>query len=127
MRVLIAEDNVAMAQVMRFNLQRAGFTVQLAADGRLALEYAKGTDFDLIITDFQMPGMNGEELCRALRQLSAYSDTPVLMCTAKGLELDPLHLHQELGVTGLVSKPFSPRKIVETAKALVQDRLTVSV
>lgn len=127
MRVLIAEDNVAMAHVLRFNLQRAGFSVQLATDGRLALQFAQAESFDLVITDFQMPGLNGEELCRAIRELPDHTDTPVVMCTAKGLELDPQYLHDELGVTCLVRKPFSPRQIVEMATALVNDRVAVPV
>lgn len=126
MRILIAEDNVAMAQVLRFNLERAGYSVHVASNGRQALEVAALETFDLVITDFQMPRMNGDEFCRELRQLPAYRDTPVMMCTAKGLELDATQLHQELGVINLIHKPFSPRQVVEKASSLLNDRVALA-
>lgn len=127
MQILIAEDNVAMAQVLRFNLQRAGYTVRVESDGQVALDVASREQFDLVITDYQMPGLNGEELCRGLRDLPGYGETPVLMCTAKGLELDPMYLHEELGVTSLVRKPFSPRQVVEKVAVLLSAPVAVSV
>jgi CheY-like chemotaxis protein len=127
MRILIAEDNVAMAQVLRFNLERAGYTVCVASDGRQALESAQEQHFDLVITDYQMPGMTGEELCRGLRELPEYRSTPVMMCTAKEFELDATYLSESLGVNNLIQKPFSPRQVVEQATALLSNRLAVPV
>ena len=127
MRILIVEDNVAMAQVLRFNLERSGYSVSVASDGRQALESARQERFDLVITDYQMPEMSGEEFCHRLLELPEYLGVPVMMCTAKGLELDSARLKQEFGVTRLINKPFSPRQVVEQASSLLSNRRAVPV
>lgn len=112
-QVLIAEDNPALAAVLKFNIELGGFQVTVARTGTDAYEVAQATDFDLIITDHQMPGMSGVQLCEKLRLLDQYKDTDVIMLTAKSLELDSERIINELGVRDIFSKPFSPTEIVK--------------
>lgn len=114
--ILVVEDNPAMAAVIRFNLQRSGFQVTVARDGREAWERARKHQFDLVLTDHQMPEMTGTELCRRLREDARYARTPVVLLTAKGLELELSRLHDELAVSATLAKPFSPARLVRTIK-----------
>jgi CheY-like chemotaxis protein len=119
MRILIAEDNAVMGHVLQFNLKRAGYSVELAPNGQAAFDILKDNDFDLIITDHQMPKMTGEELLQNLRKLPRHKDTPAVLCSAKGYELDVERFTNELKVKEVVYKPFSPRKMVEMACRLI--------
>ncbi len=117
--ILVAEDNAALASVVRFNLQRAGFQVSVACNGRVAWEAVQEEVFDLIVTDQQMPEMTGREFCENMRTLDQYRDTPVIMLTAKGMELELPRLKAELGIAATFLKPFSPKEIVKA----VEDQL----
>jgi CheY-like chemotaxis protein len=121
MRILVAEDNVAMANVIAFNLKKAGFDVLHAASGDLAWKKLQQQGFDLVITDFQMPGMNGGDLTRQIRQEPSLSKTPIILLTAKCLELEGEYSRETLGATASMMKPFSPRSLVQ----LVQEVLSV--
>lgn len=114
--ILVAEDNAALASVVRFNLQRAGFQVTVARNGRIAWEALQMETFDLIVTDQQMPEMSGCELCQRLRTLDEYRETPVIMLTAKGMELELPRLKIELGIAATFLKPFSPKEIVRAVE-----------
>jgi len=114
--ILIVEDNSALASVVRFNLQRAGFQVTVARNGRVAWEAVQEQTFDLIVTDQQMPEMTGCEFCEKLRALDEYRDTPVIMLTAKSMELDLPRLKAELGIAATFLKPFSPKEIVKSVE-----------
>lgn len=118
-RVLLAEDNPALAQVTRFNLQRAGYEVTAVSDGREAWQAVQQEEFEAVITDEQMPRMTGCELCSRLRTLEAYQQTPVVLLTAKCLELDHDRMQNELGVGRVVGKPFSPQHLIETLGRLL--------
>ena len=118
-RVLIADDNRAMAHVVRFNLERAGYDVTVARSGLEALTHARHGEFDLVVTDYQMPGLNGEDLCRALREDSRYARTPFVLLSAKGLELDLDRLEEEVGFSAVLFKPFSPKALVDQVAALL--------
>lgn len=122
-RVLIVDDNIALARVTQFALNNAGFDTQTAANGEIALELAKESQYDMVITDQQMPKLTGIELCRELRNLSEYKDCPIILLTAKGLELELPRLREELGINSTFAKPFSPSEIVKT----VQELLSVAV
>jgi two-component system alkaline phosphatase synthesis response regulator PhoP len=119
-RVLIAEDSRVISDVMRLSLNRAGFVTEAALNGRLAWERLLSERFDLLITDFQMPEIEGDELCRLLRQCPVNDDIPVILVSSKGFELDLETLQNELGIAELVYKPFSPRKIVETVTSVLE-------
>ena len=116
-RILIAEDNAALASVVRFNLERAGFQVTVAANGRIAWEAAQRERFDLVITDYQMPEMDGGELARLLRDDENYVQTPIILLTAKGLEIELSCLREALDITATFAKPFSPREVVDSVQA----------
>ncbi len=117
LRILIAEDNRVLADVMRFNLEAEGFEVTIAHNGQKALGLAQAECFDLIISDYQMPGLSGEELLRGIRVDSVNTTAVCVLCSANGYELDEQQLKDELGLHSIVMKPFSPRELV----ALAQD------
>jgi CheY-like chemotaxis protein len=120
--ILIAEDNAALASVMRFNLERAGFRVTVARSGREAWEQVCSRSFDLILTDEQMPEMGGREFCKQLRSRTESCQIPVIMLTAKALEIDTGQLREELGIETVFVKPFSPREVIRA----VQNRLAAT-
>ena len=109
--VLIAEDTAVLALMLRRTLQRAGFTVTIAKNGREAWDKAQSIGFDAIVTDQQMPEMTGTELCEQLRQLQGYAHTPVIMITAKAYELDLTRVREELNIWAIFAKPFSPTSV----------------
>jgi CheY-like chemotaxis protein len=115
-RVLAAEDNLAMAGVIRFNLEKAGFDVTVAKTGTKAWELLNTFRFDAVVSDFQMPGMTGGELCERIRRTPRLANLPVVLLTAKELELDTDHYLQELSVSAIMSKPFSPRELAQTVQ-----------
>jgi CheY-like chemotaxis protein len=114
--ILVAEDNSALACVIKFNLLRAGYQVTIADDGLQAWEYVQANRFDLIITDQQMPEMTGCELCEKLRSMPEYADLPVIMLTAKGLELELPRLRDELKIMATFMKPFSPKEVLKAVE-----------
>jgi CheY-like chemotaxis protein len=118
-RALVVDDNLALARVTQFALDRAGFETQIARNGRLALEAAQQSQFDVVVTDQQMPEMTGIELCSELRKLPEYMDCPIILLTAKGLELELPRLREELGISGVFSKPFSPAAVVKAVEDLM--------
>ncbi len=118
-RALIVDDNVALARVTQFALDRAGYETQTAYNGRLALEAALEAQFDIVITDQQMPEMTGVELCQELRSRPEYADCPIILLTAKGLELELPRLRDELGISATFAKPFSPSTVVKACEELL--------
>lgn len=116
-RVLVAEDNPALGLVLRLHLEHAGFEVTLARNGREAWNCLQTQAFDLLVTDQQMPEMSGVELCVRMRQVDNLSGIPVVMLTAKGLEIERNRICRELGVLDVVPKPFSPRELVDKVES----------
>lgn len=112
-KVLVAEDNPAMGDVVRFNLQNAGFAVTVCRNGVDALRTLQQGKFDLVVTDYQMPGLNGEQLCGEIRSDSRLLHLPVIIVSARGLELDLNRLQEQFQITAVVFKPFSPRELVK--------------
>jgi CheY-like chemotaxis protein len=119
--VLVAEDNGMLADVLRFNLQRAGFEVVTVPNGRLALEQLQHRQFDLVITDYQMPEVDGQSLCRAIRDQQSLDKVPIIICSAKGLEMDLDAICTEYRVSKVVFKPFSTLELVALARKLLSD------
>jgi CheY-like chemotaxis protein len=122
-KVLVAEDNPALAQVAAFNLERAGHDVVIARNGQEAWMILQEEPFDLVITDQQMPEMSGWELCEAIRASDDHCHTPVMFITAKGLELDRNRLQEELRVNCVFSKPYSPRELVNAVGEILNAEL----
>ncbi len=121
MRILVAEDNLAIGNVIGFNLKQAGFEVVQVVSGETAWTCLQQQDYDLLVTDFQMPGMNGGDLCRRMREEPSLAAVPVILLTAKGMEIDTEYYRETLGVSAVLKKPFSPRGLVQ----LVQQTLAV--
>ena len=124
-RILLAEDNPAMANVMRFNLQRIGAEVAMAQHGREAVELLESHEFDLLVTDLQMPQMNGDELCRYLRQQPQWAEMPIVLCSAKGLESSTRKLVEDCGIQKVFFKPFSPQELVFFVEGFARETATV--
>jgi two-component system alkaline phosphatase synthesis response regulator PhoP len=115
-RVLIVDDEEAIVQLISYNLVKAGFEVLTASNGEEALKSAKTERPDLIILDLMLPGIDGLEVCRAIRR---ESDVPILMLTARGDEIDRV-IGFELGADDYVTKPFSPRELSGRVKAILK-------
>ena len=118
-RALIVDDNIALSRVTQYALDGIGFDTEIACNGRLALNLAIKSQFDIVITDQQMPELTGIELCQKLRDLANYADCPIILLTAKGLELELPRLQEELGISAIFAKPFSPSAIVKAVNELL--------
>ena len=114
-RILVVDDEPAIRSVLEFILKRAGHRVTQANNGREAWEYAEDAAFDLVVTDCLMPEMNGPELCERLRSSVAHRETPIIVVTAKSLEMELPQLRLKLGLMSIFTKPFSPQAIACTA------------
>lgn len=112
-RILLVEDEAALADTVRYSLEREGFTVTVAGDGRRALEIFWNEPHALVILDLMLPGMSGFDVCRSLRQRS---DVPIIMVTAKDSEADKV-TGLELGADDYVTKPFSVRELASRVRA----------
>ncbi|MFF4158638.1 response regulator [Streptomyces sp. NPDC001678] len=115
-RVLVVDDDPTVAEVVTGYLDRAGFTVDRAADGPAALERAAAARPDLVVLDLMLPGMDGLEVCRRLRD---DGPVPVIMLTARGDEEDRV-LGLEIGADDYVTKPFSPRELVLRVESVLR-------
>ncbi len=115
--VLVAEDERSISDLLRLYLSREGFGVHVEADGRAALEAARSLHPVAIILDVGLPGMDGTQVCRALRAEGDW--TPVIFCTARDDEIDRV-LGLEMGGDDYVTKPFSPRELVARVKSVVR-------
>jgi two-component system alkaline phosphatase synthesis response regulator PhoP len=118
-RVLVVEDNPALADVVRYNLRRAGLEVDVARNGREAWERLESEDFDCVVSDYQMPEMDGRELCLRIRRTPRLAGLPIVMLTAKELELNSWEVAQELGLARIWPKPFSPAELCAAVSELV--------
>jgi DNA-binding response OmpR family regulator len=116
-RILIAEDEPAIALGLEDDLTMEGYQVEVVADGVSAARRAREANFDLILLDIMLPGKDGFEVCRELRRHG--SRTPILMLTAKAQESDKV-LGLELGADDYVTKPFGTRELRARVKALLR-------
>ena len=112
-RILAVDDSPSMRDMVRIALSSAGFDVISAADGQEALGLARESDFDLVLSDVNMPVMDGIELIRALRAEAGYRHTPILMLTTEAGP-DRKKEGKEAGATGWIVKPFDPAQLVAT-------------
>ena len=119
MKVLVIEDEVALADAVARGLGAEGFEVTVANDGLEGLELARGAKFDLIVLDIMLPGMNGYRVCRTLREEEIW--TPILMLTAKDGEYDEAEA-LDTGADDFLSKPFSFVVLVARLRALARRR-----
>jgi two-component system response regulator RegX3 len=117
-RILLVEDEPAIAEAVAYALKDAGFEVDAVGDGGEALEASRRLDYDLMILDLLLPGMSGLNVCRTVR---AESDLPILMLTARETELDRV-VGLETGADDYVTKPFSIAELVSRVRALLRRR-----
>jgi len=118
-RVLMCDDEVHIVRAAEIKLTRAGFEVVCAYDGQEAWEQVGASPPDLLVTDLQMPRMDGLDLVRRVRANAATRDLPIIMLTAKGFEIPALDIQRDLGVLAVLAKPFSPRELVQRIGAVL--------
>ncbi|MDU0112506.1 response regulator [Psychrosphaera aquimarina] len=117
-KVLVVDDSNSIRQMVSFTLKSAGFTTVEGKDGLEGLNKAKAETFDLVISDVNMPNMDGIELCQALRALPEFKFTPILMLTTES-SVDMKMRGKAAGATGWLVKPFNPEKLLATIKRVV--------
>ena len=120
-RVLIAEDNPGLARALEFSLKHVGFDVTVRHNGAEAWETVREDKFDAVITDHEMPGMTGVELCRQMRATELHATTPLVMVTGRQMELEATKLKEELNLAAIFPKPYSPRNLVTLVKEVIAD------
>jgi two-component system, OmpR family, phosphate regulon response regulator PhoB len=117
--VLLVEDESDVVNLLRYNLNKAGFAVLIAEDGLTGLEMARANRPEIIILDLMLPGMDGYSVCRALKKDPETELLPVLMLTARGEPSERVR-GLEIGADDYVTKPFSPRELVLRIEALLR-------
>ncbi len=119
-RILVVDDEPVVTEVVARYLVRDGFEVETARDGEGGLALARSWSPDLVVLDLMLPGIDGLEVCRALRK---EGDTPIVMLTARGEETDRI-VGLELGADDYVVKPFSPRELVARVRSVLRRTAT---
>ncbi|MBT2686941.1 response regulator transcription factor [Bacillus sp. ISL-47] len=115
-KILVVDDEERIRRLLKMYLERENYTIDEAEDGNQALSKALANDYDVILLDLMMPGKDGLEVCKDLREKKA---TPVIMLTAKGEEVNRVQGF-EVGTDDYIVKPFSPREVVLRVKALLR-------
>ena len=115
-RILIVDDEDRIRRLLKMYLEREQYTIEEADNGDTALEMALQNDYDLILLDLMMPGKDGIEVCKGVREKKA---TPIIMLTAKGEEVNRVQGF-EVGTDDYIVKPFSPREVVLRVKAVLR-------
>jgi len=115
-KILVVDDEERIRRLLKMYLEREGYSIDEAEDGTEALNKAITNDYDLILLDIMMPGKDGIEVCRELREKKS---TPIIMLTAKGEEINRVQGF-EVGTDDYIVKPFSPREVVLRVKALLR-------
>ncbi|MFK8067796.1 MAG: response regulator [Gammaproteobacteria bacterium] len=116
--ILAVDDSASMRQMVTFTLKGAGYDVIEAVDGVDALNKAKGQNVNMVLTDVNMPNMDGITLIRELRKLPSYKFTPMLMLTTESAA-DKKAEGKSAGATGWLVKPFNPNQLLSTVKKVV--------
>ncbi len=115
-RILVVDDDLRLHELLSSYLAQNGFVVERALDGASALQKLDGGQFDCVLLDVMMPGMDGLEVCRRIRKKS---DVPVVMLTARGDETDRI-VGLEIGADDYLPKPFNPRELLARLKAILR-------
>ena len=117
--ILLVDDEPAQLELLRYNLEKAGFETVQAENGRKAIELVEDSDPDLIVLDWMMPEASGIDVCRELRARATTRLVPIIMLSARGEEGDRA-LGLDTGADDYITKPFSPRELVSRVKALLR-------
>lgn len=118
-KILVIDDEPDIVDLVSYNLKKEGFIVSTAPDGEEGLRMIKSEDFELIILDLMLPGIQGMELCRILKKDVKTEKLPIIMLTAKVEEVDRI-IGLESGADDYITKPFSPRELVARVKAVLR-------
>lgn len=116
--ILTVDDSASMRQILGFILKSAGYEVVQASNSEEAMSYAKEREFDMILTDQNMPGRDGLSLVQALRAMPAYSRTPIIMLTTESSD-EIKSMGKAAGATGWMVKPFDPNRLLEIVGKLI--------
>ncbi len=122
-RILLCDDEIHILRAAEFKLKKAGYDVCVAGDGQAAWEAIQRQKPDVLITDCQMPQLDGLGLIRKVRENPDTADLPIFMLTAKGFELSSEELRGKWNVTAVIAKPFSPRELLQRVDAVFEERL----
>lgn len=117
--LLIVDDSESIRALVAFTLESSGYTVTKAGDGLEALQKLNGAEFNLIITDLNMPNMDGIQLIRKVRQTEGYSAIPILMLTTESQQSKKEEA-KSAGATGWIVKPFVPEKLLDVVKKIIR-------
>lgn len=121
-RVLVCDDEPHITRAVGMKLTKAGFDVETAPDGEAAWTAILRSPPALLVTDFQMPRLDGVSLCRRVRAHETTRDLPIIILTANSYELDSENLQEVLGLRRIMVKPFSPSELLQ----IVQDTIGVA-
>lgn len=118
--ILFVEDSPTMRRIIANSLRQVGFEDIIEAENGVdALEKLEGREIDLVVTDWNMPEMNGAELVKTLREMPAYAEVPIVMITTRGMK-DDVMTAMKLGVNGYIVKPFTPEILQEKLKSIIR-------
>lgn len=117
--ILIVEDDLSLTELIRYNLEREGFAVDVVADGDEGLMRAQEQAPDLVLLDWMLPGTSGLEICRQLRRAPETANLPIIMITARGEETDSIR-GLETGADDYIIKPFSPKALIARVNAVLR-------
>ncbi len=124
--ILVVDDEEDILELVRYNLSKDGYRVSMVMSGEEALKAARTTQPDVILLDLMLPGVDGLEVCRLLKQDPKTQHIPVIMLSAKGEEAD-IVTGLELGAADYITKPFSPRILLARLRAVLRRRATETV
>jgi len=122
--ILLCDDEIHILRAAEFKLKKAGYDVRTAGDGLEAWEAIQQQKPDLLITDCQMPRLDGLGLVRKVRENPATADLPVFMLTAKSFELSQDDLARKWSISAVIAKPFSPRELLQQVDSILQEEAT---
>jgi two-component system, OmpR family, alkaline phosphatase synthesis response regulator PhoP len=124
--ILLCDDEIHILRAAEFKLKKAGYDVRIAGDGLEAWEAIQRQKPDLLITDCQMPRMDGFGLVEKVRGEPQTADLPIFMLTAKGFEVSHEELATKWNVMAVIAKPFSPRELLQRVDGVLQEKEVVS-
>jgi two-component system alkaline phosphatase synthesis response regulator PhoP len=118
-KILVIEDDQNISELIRYNLEAAGYTVSTALDGEMGLMLVMEEKPDLIVLDLMLPKMDGIEICNRIRRSESLGETPIIMLTARGSEMDRI-VGLEIGADDYMTKPFSVRELEARIKSVLR-------
>jgi len=122
-KILVVDDEIYIVHILDFSLGMEGYEVVTALDGEAALEKVKVEKPDLIVLDIMMPKLDGYEVCKTIKANAATQNIPVILLSAKGRNADQ-KMGFDVGADDYITKPFSPRKLVERINQLLGQTVT---